>query len=45
LEKGLSFLESAGLDGVLVNADKEVFITRNLKEKVEILDKAYQTAE
>jgi thiamine biosynthesis lipoprotein len=45
LEKGLSLLESEGLDGVLVNADKEVFITRNLKGKVEILNKAYQVAE
>ena len=40
LEKGLSFLESAGLDGVLINADKKVFLTRNLKGKIEILNKA-----
>ena len=45
LEKGLSFLESAGLDGILVNADKMVYITRNLKGKIEILNKAYQVAE
>ena len=45
LEKGLSLLESAGLDGVLVNADKKVFLTRNLKGKIEILNNQYRLAE
>ncbi len=45
LKKGLSFLQSEGIDGVLINTDKKVFLTRNLKGKVEILNKAYRVAE
>jgi thiamine biosynthesis lipoprotein len=45
LERGLSFLESTGLDGVLINADKKVFVTRNLKGKLEILNNQYKLAE
>ena len=45
LERGLSFLESTGLDGVLVNADKKVFVTDNLRGKIEILNNKYRLAE
>ena len=45
LEKGIKLLESRGIDGVLVDSQKRVFITKNLKGKVEILNKGYQLAE
>ncbi|MEN8261933.1 MAG: FAD:protein FMN transferase [Nitrospirota bacterium] len=45
LERGLSFLESSGLDGVLINAEKKVFVTKNLKGKLEMLNNEYRLAE
>ncbi|MBI5676250.1 MAG: FAD:protein FMN transferase [Nitrospirae bacterium] len=44
-EKGMKLLESKGLDGILVDSKKSVFITKNLKGKIEILNKGYQLAE
>jgi thiamine biosynthesis lipoprotein len=44
-EKGLTILESMGLDGILVNNNRKVFITKNLKGKIDILNKEYQKAE
>lgn len=44
LEKGMKLLESKGLDGILVDSEKRVFITKNLKGKIEILNKEYQLA-
>jgi thiamine biosynthesis lipoprotein len=41
-EKGMKLLESTGLDGVLVKADKKVIITKKLKGKVSILNNEYQ---
>ncbi|MEW6601864.1 MAG: FAD:protein FMN transferase [Nitrospirota bacterium] len=40
-EKGIKLLESKGIDGVLVTSDKRVLITKNLRDKVEILKKGY----
>jgi thiamine biosynthesis lipoprotein len=33
-EDGIKFLESMGLDGVIVNANKKIFLTKNLKGKI-----------
>ena len=44
-EQGMSLLESMGLDGVLINADKKILLTRNLKKEFELLNKDYQLAE
>lgn len=41
-EKGMKLLESKGLDGVLVTADKKILLTKNLKGKIEILKKGYK---
>ncbi len=43
-EKGMKLLESMGLDGVLVYADKKILITKNLFGKIDILKKEYQSA-
>lgn len=45
LEKGMKLLESKGLDGILVDSEKKVFTTKNLKGKIEILNKGYQLVE
>jgi len=45
LEKGMKLLESKGLDGVLVDSEKRVFITGNLKGRIDILNKGYKLAE
>ncbi len=45
LEKGMKLLESKGLDGILVDSEKKVFITKNLRGKIEILNKGYQLVE
>ena len=44
-EKGMKLLESMGIDGILVTADKKVLLTGNLKGNVEILNKNYKIAE
>jgi thiamine biosynthesis lipoprotein len=41
-EKGMKLLESKGLDGILVTADKKVLLTGNLKDRIELLDKTYK---
>ncbi|MBI5098028.1 MAG: FAD:protein FMN transferase [Nitrospirae bacterium] len=43
-EKGMKLLNSKGLDGILVDSQKRVFITKNLKGKIEILNKGYELA-
>ncbi len=40
-EKGLKLLESMGIDGILVDSQKRVFVTKNLKDKIDILNKGY----
>lgn len=40
--KGLKLLQSRGLDGVLVDKNKNIFITDGLKEKIDILNKEYR---
>jgi len=44
-EKGMKLLESMGIDAVLVDSQKRVFVTKNLKGKIVILNKAYQLAD
>ncbi len=43
-EKGMKLLNSKGLDGILVDSRKRVFITKNLKGRIEILNKGYELA-
>ncbi len=33
-DKGIKLLESMGLDGIIVDADKKIFLTKNLKGKI-----------
>lgn len=40
-DKGVKLLESMGIDGILVDSQKRVFVTKNLKDKIEILNKGY----
>jgi len=44
-EKGLHLLESKGLGGVLVDAGKKVYLTKNLKGNVDILRDEYRITE
>ncbi|MBI4683291.1 MAG: FAD:protein FMN transferase [Nitrospirae bacterium] len=44
-EKGMKLLESMGLDGVLVTADKRILLTKNLTGNVDMLKKNYKVAE
>ncbi len=44
-EKGIKLLESMGLDGVIVGTNKKMLLTKNLKGKIDILNKEYQVAE
>ncbi len=44
-EKGMKLLESKGLDGILVTADKKVLITKNMKGDIEVLKKNYKVTE
>ncbi len=44
-EKGIKLLESMGLDGVLVDTDKKILLTKNLKGKIDILNNEYHAAE
>jgi len=41
-EKGMKLLEEMGIDGVLVDSNKRVLITKNLKDNIEIIRKEYQ---
>jgi thiamine biosynthesis lipoprotein len=41
-DKGMKLLNSKGLDGILVDSQKRVFITKNLKGRIEILNKGYR---
>ncbi|RJQ14383.1 MAG: FAD:protein FMN transferase [Nitrospiraceae bacterium] len=43
-EKGMKLLESSGLDAILVDSRKRIFITKNLRGKIEVLQKGYETA-
>ncbi|NOZ68871.1 MAG: FAD:protein FMN transferase [Deferribacteres bacterium] len=42
VEKGMKLLESMGIDGVLVCADKKILLTEHLRGKINILNPAYQ---
>ncbi len=44
-EKGMKLLDSMGLEGVLVDVNKNILMTKGLKGKVEILKKNYKIAE
>lgn len=35
-DKGIKLLESIGLDGIIIDADKKIFITKNLKGKINL---------
>jgi len=41
-KKGLALINSMGLDAVLVNSDKTVIITENIKDKIDLLDTRYE---
>jgi len=41
-EEAIAILESLGVEGVIVDHDKRVYITRGLKGRVEIINKAYK---
>ncbi|NOZ69463.1 MAG: FAD:protein FMN transferase, partial [Deferribacteres bacterium] len=45
VEKGMKLLESMGIDGVLICADKKILLTENLKGKINILNAAYQAVD
>jgi thiamine biosynthesis lipoprotein len=40
-KKGIELLESLGIEGFCVTSDKKVYVTRDLKENLEILDKSF----
>ena len=40
-EKGMALLKAMGVEGVLVNSNRKVFITEGIKGKIEILKKEY----
>ena len=41
-EQGMTLLESMGLDGVLIDADKKLLVTNNLKKEIEILNSDFR---
>lgn len=41
-EKGIELLESKGLGGVLVNAEKKMYLTNNLRDKIDVLRDEYR---
>jgi thiamine biosynthesis lipoprotein len=43
-EKGMQLLNSKGLDGILVDSQKRVYITKKLKDRIEVLNKGYELA-
>ncbi len=43
--KGIRLLQSMGLDGVLVNSDKEIVVTENLSAQINILNPAFTMAD
>jgi hypothetical protein len=38
-------IKKLGLDGVLVDADKKVILTKNIRKDIEILNDSYQLKE
>lgn len=42
VEEGIKLLESKGFGGVLVDAGKKIHLTKGLRDKIVILNKAYQ---
>ncbi len=40
-EKGMAFINKLGLDAVLVDGNKKIWITENIKDKIDLLDKRY----
>ncbi len=41
-EQGMRVLDSLGIDGILVGADKKIRSTKNIRERVDILSRKYQ---
>ena len=41
-EKGLELINTLGIDAILVDVNRKVRITENLKDKIELLDKRYE---
>jgi thiamine biosynthesis lipoprotein len=44
-KKGITLLESLGLNGIIVDIDKNVYLTKSLKGQVSLLHKGYSIAE
>jgi len=45
VEEGIKLLESKGFGGVLVDAGKKIHLTKGLRDKIVILNKAYQVSD
>lgn len=45
VDKGMKLLESKGFDAVLVDADRKIHITNNLRGKLDIMNSSYQLME
>jgi thiamine biosynthesis lipoprotein len=45
VEEGMKLLESKGFGGVLVDAGKKIHLTKGLRDKIVILNKAYQVSD
>jgi thiamine biosynthesis lipoprotein len=41
-KKGLALINSMGIDAVLIDANRKVLVTENLKDKIDLLDKRYE---
>jgi thiamine biosynthesis lipoprotein len=41
-EKGIRLLEEKGLGGVLVNSEKKIYLTKSLRDNIEILNNEYR---
>jgi thiamine biosynthesis lipoprotein len=44
-EKGKRFLEANGLDGVLVDKEKNIHLTKGLQDKIDVINKEYRIIE
>ncbi len=41
-KKGLELINTMGIDAVLVDANRKVLVTENLKDKIDLLDERYE---
>jgi len=41
-KKGLALINSMGLDAVLINVNRKVLVTENIRDKIDLLDKRYE---